>query len=109
MANVIKLVQGDSRPDLVVTIKDKGATPVSLLGASVSLKFRATEALEVSSVIPGSVVDHLNGIVLFPWSAVPGSLNVEPGGYEGEIEITFADSRVQTLYDCLRFVVREDF
>ena len=110
MANIIKLVKGDSRPDLVVTITDKGVTPIGLLGASVALKFRAAAAANViSSTIPGSVIDHLNGICVFQWSAVPGSLNVEPGNYEGEIEITFADSRVQTLYDLIRFQIRDEF
>jgi hypothetical protein len=32
-----------------------------------------------------------------------------PGDYEGEIEITFSDSQIQTVYDTLRFKVREDF
>jgi hypothetical protein len=31
------------------------------------------------------------------------------GSFEGEIEITFADGTVQTVYDRLRFKVREEF
>jgi hypothetical protein len=32
-----------------------------------------------------------------------------PGDYEGEIEITFTDGQIQTVYDVLKFRVREDF
>jgi hypothetical protein len=31
------------------------------------------------------------------------------GEYEGEVEITFADGQIQTVYDVLKFKVREDF
>lgn len=109
MANIIKLVKGDSRPDLVVTILDKGTVPIGLLGASLALKFREAGAAVLSCTIPGSVVDHLHGIGVFQWSSVPGALNVDPGNYEGEIEITFADGRVQTLYALQRFQIRDEF
>jgi len=33
----------------------------------------------------------------------------EAGDYEGEIQITFADTTVQTVYDLLKFKLREDF
>jgi hypothetical protein len=36
-------------------------------------------------------------------------LQGEPGDYEGEIEMTFSDGQIQTVYDTLRFKVREDF
>jgi hypothetical protein len=36
-------------------------------------------------------------------------LQGEAGDYEGEIEITFADGQVQTVYDLLKFKIREDF
>jgi hypothetical protein len=31
------------------------------------------------------------------------------GDFEGEIEITFGDGQIQTLYDVLKFKIREDF
>jgi hypothetical protein len=37
-----------------------------------------------------------------------GVLDVEPGMYEGEVVIDFA-GQVQTVYDTLRFTVRENF
>jgi hypothetical protein len=31
------------------------------------------------------------------------------GDYEGEIQITFSDGQIQTVYDLLKFKVRSDF
>jgi hypothetical protein len=47
-------------------------------------------------------------VVFFPASD-PAMLQGAPGDYEGEIEITFVDTTVQTVYDLLKFKVREDF
>jgi hypothetical protein len=33
----------------------------------------------------------------------------EAGDYEGEIQITFVDGTIQTVYDLLKFKLREDF
>lgn len=33
----------------------------------------------------------------------------DPGLYEGEIEITFADGLIQSVYDTLKFAIRADF
>ena len=41
------------------------------------------------------------------WPA--GSLDVEAGIYEGELQLTDGNSRVQTVYDKLKFKVREQF
>jgi hypothetical protein len=56
----------------------------------------------------GTVTDGPNGIVVFAMSAT--ALSGDPGDYEGEIQVTFAaGAGVQTVYDVLRFRVREDF
>jgi hypothetical protein len=47
--------------------------------------------------------------VVFDCSDEPTSLDGAPGDYEGEIEITFADSTIQTVYDLLKFKLRQDF
>ena len=66
MANVIKLVQGDSRPALVITMTDKttGAA-VNLTGTTPVLKFRAEGADALLGTVPGSVVDPVNGVCVF--------------------------------------------
>ena len=110
MADKIKLVQGDTRPALVCTITDENTgIAVSLTGATVRLKFRAVGADTLTSTITGSVTDGANGVVAFYWASQPTALSGEAGDYEGEIEITFADGQVQTVYDLLKFKLREDF
>jgi hypothetical protein len=47
--------------------------------------------------------------VAFYPSTAPEMLEGAPGDYEGEIEIIFGDGQIQTVYDLLKFKVREDF
>ena len=110
MANVIKLVQGDTRPSLVITLTDKTTgTPLNLTGTSPVLKFREAGMAELIGIVPGSVVDPENGICVFHWSQVPNILSGPPGNYEGEVEIVYSDTTVQTVYDQLYFYLREQY
>ena len=47
------------------------------------------------------------GIAVVAWSA--GNLDQEPGTYHGEIEVTRASGIIETLYDIIKFKIREDF
>lgn len=110
MSEKIKLVQGDTRPALIITLTDETTgSPIGISGATPVLKFRAVGSTTVLSTITGVVTDGVNGVVAFYWASQPTSLDVEAGDYEGEIEITFADGQKQTVYDLLKFKVREDF
>lgn len=110
MAEKIKLVQGDTRPALVCTLTDEttGAA-INLSGATVRLKFRAAGETQLAATVTGSVTHPHQGQVVFYPASAPEMLAGEAGDYEGEIEITFADGQVQTVYDILKFKVREDF
>lgn len=108
--STIKLVQGDTRPALNVTITDENTgEPVTLTGATVRLKFRKQGSTTLQSTLTGTITDGLNGQVSFYWASDPTSLSGDPGNYEGEIEITFSDGQIQTVYDTLKFRLREDF
>lgn len=110
MAEKIKLVQGDTRPAIVCTITDDTTgLPMALAGAVVRLKFREVGATELTATVVGSVTDSANGVVAFFPASAPAMLQGAPGDYEGELEITFSDGQVQTVYDLLKFKVREDF
>ncbi|MFN6303749.1 MAG: hypothetical protein ACK42H_16325 [Planctomycetota bacterium] len=108
MAEKIKLVQGDTRPQIKVTVLDDvtGAA-MDIRNSSLVMRFRAVGSTTVLDTLNGVLLDGLNGIAAFAWN--PNSLNVDAGDYEGEIEITFSDSSRQTVYDLLKFKVREDF
>lgn len=110
MTDKIKLVQGDTRPALICTLTDENTNaPISIVGATVVLKFREVGSDTLKATIPGSITNGAQGQVAFYWASVPTSLDGEPGDYEGEIEITFSDGQIQTVYDPLKFKLRQDF
>ncbi len=109
MAEKIKLVQNDTRPALVCTITDDiTGDPVGLTGATPRLKVRAVGSDTLQATVIGSVTDGTNGVVAFYPASAPEMLDTA-GDFEGEIEITFGDGQIQTLYDVIKFKIREDF
>ena len=108
MSDVIKLVHGDTRPQIKVALTDDTTgNPIDITAATVRLKFRAAGSTTLLTTLVGTVTDGVNGIAVFAWTT--GSLNVDPGSYEGEIEITFSDGTIQTVYDVMKFKLRMDF
>ena len=110
MSEKIKLVQGDTRPALVCNLTDDTTGAVVVLtGATVVLKFRELGATALQATVLGTVTDGPNGQVTFYPATAPEMLQGAAGDYEGEIEVTFADGQIQTVYDVLKFRLREDF
>lgn len=110
MAEKIKLVQGDTYPQIKITLTDlSSGLPIDLTGATVTLHFRAvgsTTALfsRAGVVNPGTAAQ---GKAVFTWQS--GDLDIPAGDYEGEVEIFWSNiSARQTVYDLLKFRVRED-
>lgn len=116
MSSRIKLVQGDTRPQLRVTITEEsanccqsdGGTEINLEGTTCIMKFREAGSTTVLDTLNGFVTDGPGGVVVFPWNST--TLEVPEGDYEGEIEIVFPNGGgKQTVYELLKFRVREDF
>jgi hypothetical protein len=106
----IRLVRNDTRPAIVCTITDdKTGASIDITNAVVLLKFRAAGAETLTATVVGAVTDGPQGQVVFYPASAPEMLQGEPGDYQGEIEITFPDGQIQTVYDLLRFGVRQDF
>lgn len=110
MAEKIKLVQGDTGPQLKLTLTDEvTGLPIDLSGATVTMKFRAsgdeTTLFTRTAFINPEVAPA--GECVIAWGA--GNLDVEAGAYEGEIEVMFQDTLRQTVYDLLKFTLRQDF
>ena len=107
MATQIYLVQGDNRPYVKLTFTLPDGMPLDLSDptTSIVIYFRSTDADEVLTTLNAAKVDGgSTGIVTFNF---PGStLDVSPGNYEGEVEISFG-SETQTIYEPLQFFVRE--
>jgi hypothetical protein len=108
MAEKIKLVQGDTKPQIKVTLTDETTgEPVDITAATPRLKFRAANTTTVLTTMVGTVTVGSAGECVFVWPT--GALDVEPGDYEGEVEVTFQDNTIQSVYDLLKFKLRQDF
>ena len=110
MADKIKLVQGDTFPNVRLTLTDPVtglAINLSDSQTTVQVYFRQAGTTTVLATIPCTKVNGgSTGQVQFNFST--GVLNVDPGAYEGEIEINF-DGQTQTVYELLKFTVRQQF
>lgn len=121
-SETLNLVTGDTLPELTFALKDSNAaasgksldsnnpdtwSPIGLVGTDV-VRFRLRElgSSTVKSTITCTITDGTNGKVATNFPA--GTLD-KAGTFEGEIEITFANGNVQTVYDLVKLKVRADF
>lgn len=104
----LKLVQGDTGPQIKATItRDDTGELVDLSDATTRLKFRRRGSGTVLFTLTAEAVEDLaTGDAIFVPGA--GDLNLPPGNYEAEIEVTFNSGVVETVYELLTFELRED-
>jgi hypothetical protein len=126
MSCPIKLVQGDTRPQLKFVITDENTSEAQdLTGATPRLKFRAVGTSTVLFTRVGTLLAGLElesgqisyaapydtpgagGRIAFDFAV--GNLDIAAGAYEGEIELTFTDGSIQTVFKVQKFTLREDF
>ena len=107
MADPIRLVAGDERPVITLTLTDEDtgdAIDLSAGTTSVSVVFHAAgDTVILDTISCTKVSGGSTGRVLFSFTG--GVLDVDPGAYVGEIVISF-NGELQTVYDVLRFRVR---
>ena len=110
MAETCKYVQGDTGPQLRLTFTDEDTgTATDLTGATVTLHFRAAgeDSVLFSKSLYVNPDTATTGVAIVNWSA--GDLDQPAGAYQGEIEVVRASGVRETLYDILKFKIREDF
>jgi hypothetical protein len=109
MTERIKLVQGDTRPQLQLTLTDEGTeAAIDITGAVCTMKFRAAGETTVLDTLTGVVTNGPGGVVVFFWNST--TLDVPAGDYEGEVSVAFPNGGgLQTVYEILKFRLREDF
>jgi hypothetical protein len=109
MSDKIRLVQGDNRPYIKLTLTDADGNAINLSDSDTVIRvyFRAVGSTEVLSTL---LCSKLNGGVAgeVTFSFPSGALDVDAGQYEGEVEISFGTDK-QTVYQTLKFVVRQQF
>lgn len=109
--STIYLVQGDTGPQIYITVtrEDTGvAVDVSSGTARLKVRKKGTDTV-LFTLVASDVGDNLeNGNLYF--SLDGGQLaTIAAGNYEGELELTLADSTVETVYERVDIVIREDF
>lgn len=119
--DTVKMVVGDTGPDIKLKLKDSNTAPdgvtydandsntwapIDLTGATVHLRIREVGGSTIISDIVGVFSAPLEGEVVFSFV---GNAFTASGLYEGEVEITDILGSVQTMYDLIKFKVREDF
>jgi hypothetical protein len=121
----INLVAGDDKPELNFVLRDSstaavGSTlnpddpstwaPIDLTNQTVRVKFRplggTLENESVNVMLCGKHAPYSEGRCFMQWN--PTTLDVDAGTYEGEIEIEDTSGK-QTVFDKLKFKVRDDF
>ena len=119
--DTINLVKGDTLPELNLTLRDSNAAasgytldaddpttwaPIDLTGATAKLKFKALGATVLKSTITMTLqAPYTEGKAFMQW---PVGVLDTAGTFSGEVEVTYASGAVQTVFDQLKFKVRED-
>lgn len=121
--DTINLVAGDDKPEINLTLRDSNTAVfdmvldpddattwavIDLTNVTVVVKFRklgSTTILDEMTCV--KVAPYTDGVCYMPWNLT--TLDVDAGTYEAEIELTYSDGRILTLFDRLKFKVRSQF
>jgi hypothetical protein len=107
----VYLVQGDAGSQVKATItREDTGSAVDLTDATPRLKFKKKNTDTVLTTITStasSPSDLLGGVAVFEFGS--SALNISPGAYIGEIEVTFDSGNIETVYEQIDIVVREDY
>jgi len=105
------LVQSDVGTQIKATLtREDDGSAVDLTDSTVRLKFRekgSTTVLFTLTSITASDDDKAAGIAIFQFSN--GNLDIDEGKYEGEVEATFDNGSIESVFEKLEFYVRADF
>jgi hypothetical protein len=120
--DTIQLVKGDTLPEINFTLRDSNTAadgtildeldastwaPIDLTGATVRLKFRALGADTAKAVITMTRhAPYSDGKVFMSW---PEGVLDTAGTFTGEIEVEYSNGSIQTVFDQMKFKVREDY
>ena len=118
-SHTIKLVRNDTAPELEMVLSDEttGVTLDTTNVASLLLKIKILGSTTPKAFIPlYKTLPYSSGIVFAHWtsavSPTDGTLvsALDTAGILiGEIELTYLDGKILTLYEQIKFEVREDY
>lgn len=107
---MFKLVKDDIGTSVRATLtREHDGSAVDISSATAVLKFRKKDTTTVLATLSNSATSgqKTNGIAIFPFSEA--ALANSEGKYEAEIEVTFDDGTIETVYEVLDFYLRDDF
>ncbi len=120
-SQTLNYVVGDTLPSIELTLKDKNTAAagsvldsddsstwaaINITGATVRLRIRE---LGNSSIIDTRLFSITNGSAGQCVANLATTTFTAAGTYEGEVEITHGNGGVQTVFDLVKFKVRDDF
>ena len=119
----INVVANDTKPEINLLLKDSATAATGLTldpddsstwaiidisDPTIKVKFRSLGSSSVLDTMTCvKIAPATDGKCFMAWNA--GTLAVSAGTYEGEIELTYTDGSILTLFDRLKFKVRDDF
>lgn len=120
-SDTIYLVANDTLPFLSFSLKDSNMAaegysldendpttwaPMDVTDATVRMRIRELGSSTIEATVTCLVVDGSNGVVT---TNFPEGTLTRAGTFEAEIEVTYADENIHTVYDVLKLKVRDDF
>jgi hypothetical protein len=100
------LVVNDTLPNIVFTLEDRVSNSViDLTGAVVRLRIREVGTTTEKAVLVCVPIDLPNGQVS---TNFPVGVLDTAGTFEAELEITFNGGGIQTMYDKIKLIVRDE-
>lgn len=108
-SHTIKLVRNDTLPQINLTLTDEtSGDPIDLTTATqILLKFKQEGSDVVKANIPFYRVEPTtSGQIYLQW---PDGVLDTAGIFTGEIEISYENDQIQTVFSELKFEVREDY
>ena len=104
------LVQGDTGPQIQVNLTraDTGSA-VDCSGGTATLKVRArgSDTTLFTLTAANSGTDLQDGKLIF--SVGNNIATIDAGSYEGEVNVAFSDGTVETVFEVVDLVIRDDF
>jgi hypothetical protein len=121
--DTIKLVAGDDKPELNFTLRDSNTAvagqtldpddpstwaPIDLTSQTIRVHFRDLGGDTIlDTMLCAKQSPFTSGKCFMQWNAT--TLDVEAGTYEAEIELEDGSGNKQTIFDKLKFKIRDDF
>lgn len=104
------LVQGDTGTQVRVEIRrqsDRSLQDISAAETRLYFRNKSTKQMVTTLFNLAPAADREAGVAIFAFGE--GDLDIDPGFYEGEIEVRYANGGIETVYQNLDFYLREDY